>query len=143
MSVQPDVVKFRGTLQYPKLEQKDVYNGQETNYCATIGNLSQDAIDAIEETYGAVGPTNHTRIKFKDNLDFGQHMKVSSMFPIIPKDTDGNSYEGRTDQIGYGSVVGITLKGDRKGNPRIASMVVLELVEPTTGGGDVSDDDFL
>ena len=142
MSVQPDVVKFRGTLQYPHLETKDVYNGQETNYCATIGNLSQDAIDAIEETFGAVGPTNHKRIKFKDNLDFGQHMKVSSQFPIIPKDMDGNSYEGRTTDIGYGSVVGIVLKGDRKGNPRIASMTVLELVEPPMGES-ASDNDFL
>lgn len=142
MSVQPDVVKFRGTLQYPHLETKDVYNGQETNYCATIGNLSQDAIDAIEETFGAVGPTNHKRIKFKDTLDFGQHMKVSSQFPIIPKDMDGNSYEGRTTDIGYGSVVGVVLKGDRKGNPRIASMTVLELVEPPQGES-ASDNDFL
>jgi hypothetical protein len=124
------------------LETKDVYNGQETNYCATIGNLSQDAIDAIEETFGAVGPTNHKRIKFKDNLDFGQHMKVSSQFPIIPKDMDGNSYEGRTTDIGYGSVVGVVLKGDRKGNPRIASMTVLELVEPPQGES-ASDNDFL
>ena len=142
MSITPNVVKLKGTLQFPKLEVRDVWQGSETSYGATIGNLSTEAVDAIEETYGATGPTGQPRVKFKEALEFGKHIKITSMFPIIPKDVDGNSFEGRTADIGYGSVVGVILKGDKKGNPRIASMTVLELVSPTEGL-DEDDNDFL
>ena len=77
-------------------------------------------------------------------------MLCKSKFPIIPKDVDGNSFEGMTERVGYGSVVRAALKpvewkmGGRSGvSPRLQFMVIDRLVEPEEGTGAPSLDDAL
>jgi hypothetical protein len=136
MTIQSTALKIAGTIQFPHFEKEDQYNGRAVGYSVIIGNLSERAVEAIESTYGPSDFNGNQRVKFKENLDFGQHLKLKSKFPIIPVDVDGNSFEGKTDVIGFGSRCEVILKGDKTGQPRIAKLVITELAERE------SDDDF-
>lgn len=129
MSIKANALKIGGTIQFPHFEKEDVYNGRQVGYSVIVGNLSQAAVEAIEDLFGAQDFNGNQRVKFKEGLDFSQHLKLKSKFPIIPEDEDGRTFEGRTDEIGYGSRCEVVLKSDKSGQPRIVKMVVTELVE--------------
>jgi hypothetical protein len=132
-------VTIRGTVAFPNLEREDSMAGK---YTVQLANLSDAAVEKLEEL--------GIKVSFKDGDKYerGNFITCKSKFPIIPKDVDGNSFEGMTDRVGYGSVVRAALKpvewkmGGRSGvSPRIQFMVIDKLVEPevSTGGGSLDD----
>lgn len=121
-------VTIRATVAFPNLEREDSMAGK---YTVQLANLSDAAVEKLEEL--------GIKVSFKDGDKYerGNFITCKSKFPIIPKDVDGNSFEGMTERVGYGSVVRAALKpvewkmGGRSGvSPRIQFMVIDRLVEP-------------
>jgi hypothetical protein len=136
-----DSVTIRGTVAFPNLEREDSMAGK---YTVQLANLSDAAVEKLEEL--------GVKVSFKDGDKYerGNFITCKSKFPIIPKDVDGNSFEGMTERVGYGSVVRAALKpiewkmGGRSGvSPRIQFMVIDKLVEPEVSTGGASLDDAL
>ena len=128
MSIKSNAVKVKATLQFPHFETQDNYNGKDVGYGVILGDLSEGAVEAIEEAFGPEDFNGRTRVKQKESLDFGKHLKVKSKFPLIPVDVDGVSFEGRTAEIGYGSRAEVVLKADKSGQPRAVKIIVTEQV---------------
>ena len=137
MSIKSSALKVKATVQFPHFEQEDVYNGRNVGYGFILGHLSDAAVEAIEEAFGETDFNGNRRVKNKESMDFGNHLKIKSKYPIISVDTDGNSFEGRTNSIGYGSRVEVVLKADKSGQPRAVKVVITEL-EEFEGGEDVA-----
>jgi len=134
-------VTIRGTVAFPNLEREDSMAGK---YTVQLANLSDAAVEKLEEL--------GVKVSFKDGDKYerGNFITCKSKFPIIPKDVDGNSFEGMTERVGYGSVVRAAVKpiewkmGGRSGvSPRIQFMVIDKLVEPEVSTGGASLDDAL
>jgi hypothetical protein len=134
-------VTIRGTVAFPNLEREDSMAGK---YTVQLANLSDAAVEKLEEL--------GVKVSFKDGDKYerGNFITCKSKFPIIPKDVDGNSFEGMTERVGYGSVVRAAIKpiewkmGGRSGvSPRIQFMVIDKLVEPEVSTGGASLDDAL
>lgn len=134
-------VTIRGTVAFPNLEREDSMAGK---YTVQLANLSDAAVEKLEEL--------GIKVSFKDGDKYerGNFITCKSKFPIIPKDVDGNSFEGMTERVGYGSVVRAALKpvewkmGGRSGvSPRIQFMVIDKLVEPEVSTGGATLDDAL
>lgn len=134
-------VTIRGTVAFPNLEREDSMAGK---YTVQLANLSDAAVEKLEEL--------GIKVSFKDGDKYerGNFITCKSKFPIVPKDVDGNSFEGMTERVGYGSVVRAALKpiewkmGGRSGvSPRIQFMVIDKLVEPEVSTGGASLDDAL
>ena len=134
-------VTIRGTVAFPNLECEDSMAGK---YTVQLANLSDAAVEKLEEL--------GIKVSFKDGDKYerGNFITCKSKFPIVPKDVDGNSFEGMTERVGYGSVVRAALKpiewkmGGRSGvSPRIQFMVIDKLVEPEVSTGGASLDDAL
>ncbi len=134
-------VTIRGTVAFPNLEREDSMAGK---YTVQLANLSDAAVEKLEEL--------GVKVSFKDGDKYerGNFIPIKSKFPIIPKDVDGNSFEGMTERVGYGSVVRAAVKpiewkmGGRSGvSPRIQFMVIDKLVEPEVSTGGASLDDAL
>lgn len=139
--VNNESVTIRGTIAFPNLEREDSMAGK---YTVQLANLSDAAVEKLEEL--------GIKVSFKDGDKYerGNFITCKSKFPIIPKDVDGNSFEGMTERVGYGSVVRAALKpvewkmGGRAGvSPRLQFMVIDRLVEPEEGTGAPSLDDAL
>ena len=139
--VNNESVTIRGTIAFPNLEREDSMAGK---YTVQLANLSDAAVEKLEEL--------GIKVSFKDGDKYerGNFITCKSKFPIIPKDVDGNSFEGMTERVGYGSVVRVALKpvewkmGGRSGvSPRLQFMVIDRLVEPEEGTGAPSLDDAL
>jgi hypothetical protein len=139
--VNNESVTIRGTIAFPNLEREDSMAGK---YTVQLANLSDAAVEKLEEL--------GIKVSFKDGDKYerGNFITCKSKFPIIPKDVDGNSFEGMTERVGYGSVVRAALKpvewkmGGRSGvSPRLQFMVIDRLVEPEEGTGAPSLDDAL
>ena len=139
--VNNESVTIRGTIAFPNLEREDSMAGK---YTVQLANLSDAAVEKLEEL--------GIKVSFKDGDKYerGNFITCKSKFPIIPKDVDGNSFEGMTERVGYGSVVRAALKpvewkmGGRAGvSPRLQFMVIDRLVEPEEGTGTPSLDDAL
>ena len=134
-------VTIRGTVAFPNLEREDSMAGK---YTVQLANLSDAAVEKLEEL--------GIKVSFKDGDKYerGNFITCKSKFPIVPKDVDGNSFEGMTERVGYGSVVRAALKpiewkmGGRSGvSPRIQFMVIDKLVEPEVSTGGATLDDAL
>jgi len=134
-------VTIRGTVAFPNLEREDSMAGK---YTVQLANLSDAAVEKLEEL--------GVKVSFKDGDKYerGNFITCKSKFPIIPKDVDGNSFEGMAERVGYGSVVRAAIKpiewkmGGRSGvSPRIQFMVIDKLVEPEVSTGGASLDDAL
>ena len=134
-------VTIRGTVAFPNLEREDSMAGK---YTVQLANLSDAAVEKLEEL--------GIKVSFKDGDKYerGNFITCKSKFPIVPKDVDGNSFEGMTERVGYGSVVRAAVKpiewkmGGRSGvSPRIQFMVIDKLVEPEVSTGGASLDDAL
>lgn len=139
--VNNESVTIRGTIAFPNLERED---SMASKYTVQLANLSDAAVEKLEEL--------GIKVSFKDGDKYerGNFITCKSKFPIIPKDVDGNSFEGMTERVGYGSVVRAALKpvewkmGGRSGvSPRLQFMVIDRLVEPEEGTGAPSLDDAL
>lgn len=139
--VNNESVTIRATIAFPNLEREDSMAGK---YTVQLANLSDAAVEKLEEL--------GIKVSFKDGDKYerGNFITCKSKFPIIPKDVDGNSFEGMTERVGYGSVVRAALKpvewkmGGRSGvSPRLQFMVIDRLVEPEEGTGAPSLDDAL
>lgn len=139
--VNNESVTIRATIAFPNLEREDSMAGK---YTVQLANLSDAAVEKLEEL--------GIKVSFKDGDKYerGNFITCKSKFPIIPKDVDGNSFEGMTERVGYGSVVRAALKpvewkmGGRAGvSPRLQFMVIDRLVEPEEGTGAPSLDDAL
>lgn len=131
----------RATIAFPNLEREDSMAGK---YTVQLANLSDAAVEKLEEL--------GVKVSFKDGDKYerGNFITCKSKFPIIPKDTDGNSFEGMTERVGYGSIVRAAIKpiewsmGGRSGvSPRIQFLVVDKLVEPETTSSAPDLDDAL
>lgn len=132
---------IRATIAFPNLEREDAMAGK---YTVQLANLSDAAVEKLEEL--------GIKVSFKDGDKYerGNYITCKSKFPIIPKDVDGNSFEGMTNRVGYGSVVRAALKpvewtmGGRSGvSARLQFMVIDKLVEPEEGTGAPSLEDAL
>lgn len=131
----------RATIAFPNLERED---SMASKYTVQLANLSDAAVEKLEEL--------GVKVSFKDGDKYerGNFITCKSKFPIIPKDTDGNSFEGMTERVGYGSIVRAAIKpiewsmGGRSGvSPRIQFLVVDKLVEPETSSSAPDLDDAL
>lgn len=136
-----DSVTIRGTIAFPNLERED---SMANKYTVQLANLSDAAVEKLEEL--------GIKVSFKDGDKYerGNFITCKSKFPIVPKDVDGNSFEGMTERVGYGTVVRAAIKpvewkmGGRSGvSPRLQFMVIDKLVEPEISTGGVSLDDAL
>lgn len=139
--VNNESVTIRATIAFPNLERED---SMASKYTVQLANLSDAAVEKLEEL--------GIKVSFKDGDKYerGNFITCKSKFPIIPKDVDGNSFEGMTERVGYGSVVRAALKpiewkmGGRSGvSARLQFMVIDKLVEPEEGTGAPSLDDAL
>lgn len=139
--VNNESVTIRATIAFPNLERED---SMASKYTVQLANLSDAAVEKLEEL--------GIKVSYKDGDKYerGNFITCKSKFPIIPKDVDGNSFEGMTERVGYGSVVRAALKpvewkmGGRSGvSPRLQFMVIDRLVEPEEGTGAPSLDDAL
>ena len=139
--VNNESVTIRATIAFPNLERED---SMASKYTVQLANLSDAAVEKLEEL--------GIKVSYKDGDKYerGNFITCKSKFPIIPKDVDGNSFEGMTERVGYGSVVRAALKpvewkmGGRSGvSPRLQFMVIDRLVEPEEGTGAPSLEDAL
>lgn len=122
-----ETLNIIGTVSFPKLETKDDF---AKRYTIEVCHLSDESVEAIEQFGGVVG------YKPNDRFARGRYIKFKSEDPIIPTDLDGNSYEGRTDEVTYGSTVECTIElhpftvGKWDGAYfRLVSVTVLEIAE--------------
>jgi len=141
MSINNESVTIRATIAFPNLEREDAMAGK---YTVQLANLSDAAVKKLEELGVKVA------YKDGDKYERGNYITCKSKFPIIPKDVDGNSFEGMTERVGYGTIVRAAVKpvewtmGGRSGvSPRIAFMVIDKLVEPETSSNSPDLDDAL
>ena len=134
-------VTIKATVAFPNLERED---SMASKYTVQLANLSDAAVEKLEEL--------GIKVSYKDGDKYerGNFITCKSKFPIIPKDVDGNSFEGMTERVGYGSIVRAALKpvewkmGGRSGvSPRIQFMVIDRLVEPEVSSSAPSLDDAL
>lgn len=148
MSIKSDTLTIRGKLGFNHLIKPDEFKGS-SKYKLRVTNLSDKAVEALEERFGentGMGP----RIKFDENYaDSGKYTSFSSNFPIkvryegnliitSGKDESGNEVAKVLDPIaeklGRGSDIVVKLFGDSNGNPRVVFVDVVDLV--TFGGED-------
>ena len=134
-------VTIKATVAFPNLEREDAMAGK---YTVQLANLSDAAVEKLEEL--------GIKVSYKDGDKYerGNYIVCKSKFPIIPKDVDGNSFEGMTERVGYGSIVRAAIKpvewqmGGRSGvSARVQFMVIDRLVEPEASTGGASLDDAL
>jgi len=126
----------RATLSFPNLETKD---RMSEKFSVQLANLSPAAVERFEES--------DIRVNNKDDAyGRGDFVTCKSKFPIIPVSEDGESFEGRTGNIGYGSEVIAVIKpvaweyaGKRGTTARIVKLTVTKLVAPESA--DVAGDD--
>lgn len=128
-----ETVTIRATVAFPNFERVDSFSEK---YSVQFANLSEAAVEKLEELGISIAE------KEDDKYGRGQYITSKSKFPIIPVDANGNSFEGQTQQIGYGSIVKATIKpvpytmGGRSGvTPRVVRVEVEELVQSAVAGG--------
>lgn len=128
--------QVRATISFPNLEVKD---RMADKYTVQLANLSPAAVERFEESGIAVNNKD-------DAYGRGDFVTCKSKFPIVPVSTDGDSFEGRTSGIGYGSEVIAIIKpvaweyaGKRGTTPRIVKLTVTKVVAPEAA--DVADND--
>ena len=126
----------RASISFPNFETKDRMSDK---YSVQLANLSPAAVERFEESGISVNNKD-------DAYGRGDFVTCKSKFPIIPVNQDGESFEGRTGSIGYGSEVIAVIKpvqweyaGKRGITARIVKLTVTNLVAPEAG--DVSGDD--
>ena len=131
--------QVRATISFPNLETKD---RMADKYTVQLANLSEAAVERFEESGIAVNNKD-------DAYGRGDFVTCKSKFPIIPVSPEGESFEGRTGSIGYGSEVIAVIKpvqweyaGKRGTTPRIVKLTVTKVVAPEAAEG-VDDGDIL
>ncbi len=155
MGIKADTLTVRGKLSFMHLIEPDQYNAQSKKaFKVRLTNLSDAAVDAIEERFGEDAGLGHKRIKFNEAYpEAGKYMGISSNFPIKVKiegkdvivggkDADGNDVAKVIDpianSIGYGSEAVVKFTADKNDNPRALFIDIIDLV---TFDSDNSDDD--
>jgi hypothetical protein len=128
--------QVRASISFPNFETKDRMSDK---YSVQLANLSEAAVERFEESSIAVNNKD-------DAYGRGDFVTCKSKFPIIPVTQDGESFEGRTGGIGYGSEVIAVIKpvqweyaGKRGTTARIVKLTITNLVAPEAG--EVSDND--
>ena len=128
--------QVRASISFPNFETKDRMSDK---YSVQLANLSEAAVERFEESGIAVNNKD-------DAYGRGDFVTCKSKFPIIPVAQDGESFEGRTGSIGYGSEVIAVIKpvqweyaGKRGTTARIVKLTVTNLVAPEAA--DVAGDD--
>lgn len=131
--------QVRATISFPNLEQKDRLADK---YTVQLANLSEAAVERFEES--GITVTNKD-----DAYGRGDFVTCKSKFPIIPVSQDGESFEGRTGGLGYGTEVIAVIKpvqweyaGKRGTTPRIVKLTVTKVVAPETAEA-AGDDEIL
>lgn len=130
-----ETVTVRGVIAFPSFETPDRFSEK---FQVDIGNLSPAAVEKLEELGVDVKSVDD------DTYGRGSYIRCRSKWPIVPVDASGNSFEGATNTIGYGSVARVTIKpypysiGGKSGvSPKITTIVIEELVSAT--GGDAGE----
>lgn len=128
--------QVRASISFPNFETKDRMSDK---YSVQLANLSEAAVERFEESGIAVNNKD-------DAYGRGDFVTCKSKFPIIPVAQDGESFEGRTGGIGYGSEVIAVIKpvqweyaGKRGTTARIVKLTITNLVAPEAG--EVAGDD--
>ncbi len=128
--------QVRASISFPNFETKDRMSDK---YSVQLANLSEAAVERFEESGIAVNNKD-------DAYGRGDFVTCKSKFPILPVSKDGESFEGRTGGIGYGSEVIAVIKpvqweyaGKRGTTARIVKLTITNLVAPEAG--EVSDND--
>jgi len=126
-----ETITVRGIIAFPSFETPDKFSEK---FQVDIGNLSPAAVEKLEELGVDVKSVDD------DTYGRGQYIRCRSKWPIIPVDESGNSFEGATNTIGYGSTARVTIKpypytmGGKSGvSPKIANIVIEELVTAGVG----------
>ena len=161
MSITSDIVTIKGKLSFMHFTKPDDFNGQSApKYKFRLTNLSDAAVAALTDRFGADAGLGHKRVKFDEKYpDAGQYTGFSSSFPIKVKidkedvivggkDANGADVakviDPRGDAIGYGSEAIVRVFADRNGNPRVQFVDITDLVTyESEADEDYSDDEVL
>jgi hypothetical protein len=145
MTIKSDSVTVRGKLSFMHLLEADDFNGKgKPMYKFRLTNLSDAAVDAIEERFGEDAGLGYKRIKFNEAYpEAGKYTGFSSSYPIKVK-IDGKDaiVSGKDDagketakvldpiasRIGYGSEAVVRIIADKSDNPRAAFIDIIDLV---------------
>lgn len=145
MSIKSDSVTVRGKLSFMHLTATDDFNGKgKPMYKFRLTNLSDAAVDAIEERFGEDAGLGHKRIKFNEAYpEAGKYTGFASGFPIKVKIDGKDAIVGGKDEngkdvakildpvasrIGYGSEAVVRIIADKSDNPRAAFIDIIDLV---------------
>jgi hypothetical protein len=157
MTIKSDSLTVRGKLSFMHLTATDDYNGKgKPMYKFRLTNLSEAAVDAIEERFGEDAGMGYKRIKFNEaHPESGKYTGFSSGFPIKVKidgkdaivggkDANGNDVAKVLDpianRIGYGSEAVVRIIADKNDNPRAAFVDIIDLVTFDDEGTDENYD---
>ena len=163
MSISSDTITIKGKLSFMHFVKPDDFNGKSApKYKFRLTNLSDAAVEALEERFGEDAGMGHKRVKFDEKYpEAGRYTGFSSNFPIKVKvekrdvivggkDGDGNDIakviDPVGDAIGYGSEAVVRVFADRSGNPRVSFVDIVDLVSfdsDDEGGDDYADDEVL
>ena len=145
MTIKSDSVTVRGKLSFMHLLEADDFNGKgKPMYKFRLTNLSDAAVDAIEERFGEDAGLGYKRIKFNEAYpEAGKYTGFASSYPIKVK-IDGKDaiVSGKDDagkemakvldpiasRIGYGSEAVVRIIADKSDNPRPAFIDIIDLV---------------
>jgi hypothetical protein len=145
MTIKSDSVTVRGKLSFMHLLEADDFNGKgKPMYKFRLTNLSDAAVDAIEERFGEDAGLGHKRIKFNEAYpDAGKYTGFASGFPIKVMIDGKDAIVGGRDEngkdvakvidpiasrIGYGSEAVVRIIADKSDNPRAAFIDIIDLV---------------
>ena len=145
MGIKSDSITVRGKLSFMHFIKPDDFNGRgKPAYKFRLTNLSEAAVDAIEERFGEDAGLGHKRIKFNEDYpDAGKYTGFASSFPIkvMVEGRDvivgGRDAEGKdiakvvdpiAESIGYGSEAIVRIIADKSDNPRAAFVDIVDLV---------------